>query len=234
MIAGVDGCRAGWVVAQSPAWPCPEIPRMMICRDFATVLAATADCAAVAVDMPIGLLPNGDARECDALARKRLGKGATSRVFNTPSRSLLDSPTYREFNLRHRRHFGKGISQQAFGLVPKLREVDTALTPTLQERVREFHPELVWQRLAGRTLPSKHTAEGLTARWKLLRPSVPGLDKLREWRGKAGGALKEDDLLDALAGLELAHRLAHEPTRAARVPENPPRDEHKLRMEIWY
>jgi predicted RNase H-like nuclease len=34
------------------------------------------------------------------------------------------------------------MSHQAFGILPKIREVDQLMTPEVQETVREIHPEL--------------------------------------------------------------------------------------------
>ena len=55
MIAGVDGCKAGWIIALAAGWPCVEPPYLLLCRDFQALLAVTAECRAVMVDMPIGL-----------------------------------------------------------------------------------------------------------------------------------------------------------------------------------
>ena len=55
-----------------------------------------------------------------------------------------------------------------WGIVPKLREVDAVMTPGLQKRVMEFHPGLVWKRLAGRVLAPKHGARGAVQRLAVL------------------------------------------------------------------
>lgn len=234
MIASADGCRAGWVVAMTARWPARNTPRLELCAGLADLLRLTHGCQAVVVDIPLGLPQDGQRREGDALAKKLLGRNHP-RVFFTPPRSLLDSSDYQEFNREHRRQFaGKGISQQAFCLLPKLREADQAMTAQRQSIVREFHPELVWQRLAGEPLPSKHKPGGLAARWRLLKGLVPDHARLRAWRTEAGSAVKEDDLLDALVGLDLAHRLATNPARATCLPGTPPRDARGLRMEIWF
>ncbi|MBX3732244.1 MAG: DUF429 domain-containing protein [Verrucomicrobiae bacterium] len=234
MIASADGCPAGWVVAITEHWPALAPPHLAVCRDFATVLAVTAGCAVVVVDIPIGLPADGQSRTCDERAKQELGAKASS-VFYAPPRSLLTSTTHKDFSDRHRGQFnGDGISIQAFGLVEKLRELEVVMTPAWQTRVREFHPELVWQRLAGRPLPKKREREGREARWDLLRSLVAGREELTAWRKRAGSALKEDDLLDALVGLDLGHRLATNPARATCLPGNPPRDERGLRMEIWF
>ena len=232
MIAGVDGCPAGWVVTMAPAWP-PQQVCLAVCRDFAVVVATTAPCTLVVVDIPIGLPNPGQHRQCDVEARKILGRGAP-RVFHTPPRELLEIPDYRAFAQRYRDAYGQGVSIQTFQLRTRLLDVDALMTPALQERIREYHPELVWRHLAGRLLPSKHTPEGLEIRRRLLQPHVPALDAVRPRRAKAAGTFKEHDLLDALVGLELAHRMTRQPAAARRLPSKPPRDARGLRMEIWY
>ena len=123
-----------------------------------------------------------------------------------------------------------------WGIVPKLREVDAAMTPALQDRVYEFHPELAWQYLAGRLLPSKHTHDGLEQRKALLRDYVPALDEITAPRnGLRRKDAKLDDLLDALVGLGVAQAIADGPDLARRIPESEPgRDDRGLRMEIWF
>lgn len=230
MIAGVDGCSGGWLVALAEAWP-PGALRLRVCRNFGEVFEVTKRCSIVTVDIPIGLPDTAGGRECDRLARQHLGR-AGCRVFNPLPRDFLGCTDYEECNRRHRARFGKGISRQAFGLRAKLLDVDNHLTPRLQERLREFHPERVWQRLNhGVPLPSKHKPEGLEARKKLLRPAIANLDALL-MRRPVG--CKEDDVLDALVGLELAQRLVQESPQAQRLPEKPGCDQHGLRMEIWF
>lgn len=230
MIAGVDGCRAGWLVAYGPA-RLPTDCALVVCRSFHEVLEVTAGCFVVVVDMPIGLPEGAGGRACDRLARRRLGN-AGCRVFRPLPRVVLKCTDYAGANRLHRRLFRKGISRQAFGLRARLLEVDARMTPALQRRVREFHPELVWQRLnAGVPLPSKHTPVGREARRRLLRGAVANLEALLAARPPG---CMEDDALDALAGWELAHRLTQMPARAQRLPHRPPRDRRGLRMEIWF
>ncbi len=190
MIASADGCRAGWVVALAERWPSPTPPHLAVCRDFAAVLTVTAGCAVVMVDIPIGFPADGQQRECDKRAKEQLGKQGAS-IFHTPPRSLLDAKSHAEFSARHCELFaGNGATQQSFGLVPKLREVDRAMTPALQTRVREFHPELVWQRLADGPLPPKKEHDGRAARWNLLSPWIATRTELTAWRKRSGSALR--------------------------------------------
>jgi predicted RNase H-like nuclease len=131
-------------------------------------------------------------------------------------------------------HRGAGLP--VWGIVPRLREVDATMTPALQGRIMEFHPELAWKRLAGRVLLSKHTAAGLVQRLGLLRPHVPNLDEMDGGARTSGAAHAGlDDVLDALVGLAVAASIRTQRCQAYRLPESEPqRDERGLRMEIWY
>jgi predicted RNase H-like nuclease len=185
--------------------------------------------------MPIGLPDGPERRACDEAARKILGSKAASRVFFAPPRPIIDAPDYAEFSRRHREFTGQGASKQLWNILPKIREVDAALSPELQRRVFEFHPELVWRRLSdtGQALASKHTASGLLERMGLMAEAVPGLYGLAET--PVAKRAKLDDVLDALAGLSAAEGFASSPPETSRrLPEGePPLDARGLRMEIW-
>jgi predicted RNase H-like nuclease len=198
-------------------------------------LTITAECSATMVDMPIGLPASSSPRLCDELARRKLG-ATSNRLFFAPPRSTLRAATAEEFQQLHREATGKGAGLPVWSLVEKLRQVDQAMTPSLQDRVMEFHPELAWQHLNGGTpLISKHQPEGLTQRQALLRPHAPELDQLTVWKQRLGRAAGLDDLLDALVGLAAAQAFVDGPDTSRRIPaENPPVDERGLRMEIWF
>jgi predicted RNase H-like nuclease len=239
MLAGVDGCHKGWIVAFGQSWPCHEPVRIEFCPDFKSVLEATQTCEVVAVDMPIGLPDGSELRECDFDARKALGPKRSS-VFLTPPRSCIEAPGPVEFQSMHREIRGKGAGLPVWGIVPKIREVNRILEeriasePTLQDRIIEFHPELTWQRLAGSCrLSSKRVAEGVLQRISLLEllshawlPSFPQ---------KIPGNPAIDDVLDAVVGISAAQSFASRSEGLQRHPTGEPRRNSKgLRMEIWY
>ena len=233
MIAGVDGCKAGWLVAMGEAWPCARPPALQVCLTFKAVLEATAEFKAVVVDIPIGLPHDKKPRDCDITARKALSPGGCSRVFPAPTRQALTARDFAAFLSVQIGLTGKGLSQQAFHISPKIREVDAEMTWKLQGQVREFHPELAWKSLAGRVLKSKHGRDGIAERLTVLAPSVPGLSVLA--RVRDGGAVGVTDILDAIVGLSVAHGIASNPEYSHRLPSGTPSlDQHGLRMEIWY
>jgi predicted RNase H-like nuclease len=214
--AGVDGCRTGWVVA---------VPQgAVLAPTFAAVLAAVPPETVIAVDIPVGLAPTyvPGGRECDRLARKLLGRPRGSSVFPAPPRSALGSR-----DLATARDRGWPATLQGLNLLPKIEEVDATMSPALQARVHEAHPELAFQEMNGGAplLRGKRDPAGRAERRALLEQAgitVPP----RPFAGEAA-----DDLLDACAALWIAQRITRQ--EAIRVPERPLHDARGLRMEIW-
>jgi predicted RNase H-like nuclease len=174
--AGVDGCRGGWVVATSDG-AIRVVPRFPDVLDLAD--------GVVGVDMPVGLPDVGRRRACDVEARARLGPRRSS-VFPAPTRDALAATSFADV---------RGLSLQAWHLVPKVREVDAVWTA----RVVEVHPELVLAVLGGAPMARpKRTAEGRAERLAVL-----GLSSVSRLPGAA-----PDDVIDALACLHGALRVA--------------------------
>jgi predicted RNase H-like nuclease len=165
-LIGVDGCRSGWVVCASDQ--SLTAPEFGIAPSFAELLAALEEVRAlIAIDIPIGL-PSGapvdtGVRRVDSAAREFLGGRRRASVFSAPCRPTLAATSYREAcDLEaEARGRGKGLSQQAYNIIPKIREVDLAITPEHQSKVddtarvwvREAHPEVSFAALDGRGQP---------------------------------------------------------------------------------
>jgi predicted RNase H-like nuclease len=167
-LVGVDGCRSGWLVAWSDFCPTGDRPlaaaSFSIVRTFAELIdGLQIGPAVIAVDMPIGL-PSGGPRDdgrrrVDTEARRFLGPRRASSVFSAPCRPTLAAREYREACRLEvaARGSGNGLSQQAYRIIPKLREVDLVVEPRHQEPIRdgagiwirEAHPEVVFAVLAG-------------------------------------------------------------------------------------
>ena len=145
MLAGVDGCRAGWVVVLAhPLARNAHEHQVTICARFDEILALLPTSTVCAVDIPIGLLeerqPGG--RDCDRCASTLAGGAGPAVCSRRPRDGLLEATHYDQVR-------GHGLSIQAFNILPKIREVDRVMTPALQHRVYEAHPELAFQALAG-------------------------------------------------------------------------------------
>ena len=139
LVAGVDGCAAGWlyVLAEAKGPGLLALRGMGLAEDFPALLEATAACDAVAVDVPIGLSADGH-READYAARRCLGPRRSS-VFPPPARALIGMEGgYWELNAASKA-IRAGISQQTFNILGRSGMPTAAMTPALQARVTESH-----------------------------------------------------------------------------------------------
>ena len=80
-----------------------------------------------------------------------LGRRASS-VFSPPSRQVLGATCYEDVR-------AQGLSIQAYGILPKIREVDRLMTPELQKVIHEAHPELAFTVALELPLGLKRSAE---------------------------------------------------------------------------
>ena len=224
MFVGLDGCAKGWAAVRLYDNGTREI-------DFLTDLkdCLSSSFTRAMIDIPIGL-PDSQYRNCDLEGRKLLGENR-SRLFSGARRPLL---SYEKRECAH--DWGKvtdgiGVSCQLFCLLPKIRQVDELMTSRRQARVRESHPELIFQRLNGGTpLPSKRTHDGIWRRRRIL--SDRGFASIDAWLDqRTGTGAKPDDVLDACA-CAVAAREAREERRLP-TKRQPP-DAKGLKMEIWF
>jgi predicted RNase H-like nuclease len=196
---------------------------MRVVTSFADVLALEP--AAIAVDMPIGL-PQAGSRACDVLTRLRLGARRSS-VFAAPIRPVLAATSYADALAISRSVDGRGLSRQAFNLVPRIRDLDAHITERTQSWIGEAHPELCFALLLGSPCRSaKRTPQGRSERLAAITRLYPDVqDRLREPRPGA----RVDDVLDAYALTVTARRLAE--GTAERIGDGA-RDARGLRQEV--
>ena len=229
-IAGVDGSRGGWLAAFRHT-ETGEVTCALL-SEFNGVLNGKIRPLLVAVDMPIGLADSGE-RLCDRRARELLGPRRAS-VFWTPIRPILAEASYDRANALSRQLCGKGVSRQAFSLVPKILEVEREVLGRPPGQIRECHPELCFMAMNG-DVPlafAKRKEEGLRQRRELLQKQYgTELASLERTLNDRPGA-RLDDLYNALATLWAAGRLAR--GEASRVPEQPPLDRLGIPMEITF
>lgn len=236
-VAGVDGCKAGWVAVIRNLDDPAEL-KLIVVPTFADIVGFTPHLVIIAVDMPIGLPdrigPGG--RGPEKAARKHLGMRQSS-VFTVPSRAAVYEDEYLKAcaTALATSEPPKKVSKQCFFLFPKIREIDALMSPELEARVHEVHPELAFWRLNGKaemSLPKKVKS----------RANPAGLDQRRDLL-VSKGLLKEfldqtpprgcgrDDLLDAAANSLIAERIFS--GTAEPFPKDFQRDERGLRMAIW-
>jgi len=230
---GVDGCKAGWFYIASSG----SDVRFGIVSYAAQLLEIFDDIVEIIIDIPIGLHDIGaQARGCDLLARKAL-KPRGSTVFPAPVRPCLYAKTYREACDISERLTGKKLSQQAFHIFGKIRDVDELLQqrPELRGIVREAHPELGFCMLNSNLplLTKKKTAEGLEERLKLIEMH---LSAAREIYNNALAkfprkVLARDDILDAMMCLCIAQAY---PDRRRALPELHTADAFSIKMAMHF
>ncbi len=245
-VAGVDGCRGGWVVMLVPGGDF-RAAKILVQQSFEEVLGVTGECAVVGIDMPIGL-PEVGRRACDQAARAVLGPRKQS-VFSIPSRAAIAERTYRKACLVSQRTSDPpmAVQVQAFNIFDKIRAVDGAMTPHRQTHIYECHPELAFWALNRHQAMSEPKRRG-------SRPFKPGIEARRRLlvqdaeypralladknipRRNDNLSVAIDDVLDAAVCAWSAKRIYMGkgqcfPDRS--LPGAPFVDARGLKMEIW-
>lgn len=235
-IAGVDGCRGGWVVALARVTPGSlTVEVLRLCKSFAEVLALRERPHVVAVDMPIGLLdsPRQGGRDCDGVAHELLEDRAVC-VFSPPIRLALMAMTGRREDYERAKRLNGGLSLQSFYVGKKIHDVDSLITPAHQKRVFEAHPELTFRHFAGAPLrEGKKTTIGRRIRAQLLTRHLGRLPDIEDFRDRHGRTkVAVDDVFDALVLCLTARRIFEGTAKC--LPEDARRDRKGLKMEIRY
>lgn len=222
MLAGIDGYKKGWVAAievRSGETLVRAYPNFKSVLDDDTLTL-------IVIDIPIGLLDDG-ARACDVAARRFLGRGRGSSVFPSPIRAMLNADSWEEACLRRVELEGKKCSKQVAGILPKVREVDERMTPTMQHRVCEGHPELCFAMMnQGKPMRfNKRIQPGEEERLSMLLPHFHDINpQVRRVSGARA------DILDAYACLWTARRVAE--GKAVLLTAEPEVDRKGLKAEI--
>ena len=240
-VAGVDGATGGWVMAVTGARDGTPV-EFSLFESFDDLWTATRrlGLVVVGIDMPIGL-PSSAKRRADIDARELLGPRRSS-LFWSPPVAALDAADYDQANRVSRNHLGMGLAKQAYNLLPKIREVRSALQPSdfgsdATPRAAEVHPELSFAVMAGSlarpdadhrggasmpfAAPLQHPKRlqaGIAERLALLAACFDGIhtSALAPLVGPPHAAL--DDVLDAAAAAWTARRIAA--ARAAHLGAN--------------
>jgi len=237
-LAGVDGCRSGWIVAFAQLEG--RDVHLRIVPHFADVLAAPEAPAVIAVDMPIGLPErvSRGGRAAENAVRPLLGARQSS-VFSVPARATFAAPDYRAACAVALTTSDppRKVSKQLFMIAPKIREVDSCLRADemAAARVYEVHPELAFWRLNGdraldqpKKVKGRCYEPGLALRRRLLIAAGFSAEIADAAPPKGAGP---DDVIDALACAAIARRIHAGMARP--FPDPPERDACGLPMAIW-
>jgi len=232
---GIDGCKDGWFCVSldvDESWSFGVVPNAQLLAEM------VSHASSVLIDIPIGLLDTGtDERRCDKQGRKLLGPKRCSSVFPAPARQTLQATSYDAAQQVNRDANGRGLSQQSWNIVPKIREIDNLLlsqTP-LQGVVRECHPELCFWALNGRQAMqyNKKKEQGKQERLSILEKYFAPCHQLVAQAASQylRRQLAYDDIIDAMV---CAVTAKHGYNNYTTVPATPERDVHGLAMEMVY
>ena len=225
-IIGIDGCKAGWVVASADEH-FKNLQFTIVERITEVLQRVTGGEAIVCIDIPIGL-PDTLPRTCDLQARRLLQKRRSS-VFPAPSRASLDGRDYDERCRLNVQACGKALSQQASAIIPKIREVDLAMRAEMQSWVREVHPEVCFATFVARLMEwAKKSREGEEERLASLRRKGLSLDPSIIRASLGASSVQVDDIVDAAAALITAQRIVS----GRPLVLGGERDSRGLRMEM--
>ncbi len=225
-VVGIDGAPGGWLAV---IWGKTVTHQLFPNLSDAMQL----DGEIVAIDMPIGL-PELSGRTVEKIARQML-KGKASSIFSVPARAAIESEnaSYQEaclINLQLSKP-PKKFSRQSYGIFPKMRELDRIMTPELQTRIHEVHPELSFAEMNNRkaVLSKKTRAEGRIERIRLLSSSgfpwsqMPSATYLKK-------DVADNDIVDACACAWSARRILE--GQALCIPDQLEMDKRGLVMSI--
>jgi predicted RNase H-like nuclease len=225
-IAGIDGCKRGWVVVHAPSDDL-SAAEVSFADDLKAFIKDSKIDFAV-VDIPIGFTSGPSDRDVEASMRAVL-KGKSSSVFNTPCREALYKDSYGLASEVNRRVLGKGMSKQTFALFPKMREMEQIVRELGQSRIREGHPEVTFATLNnGPVLLRKKDSAGEAARASLLEAAGFRIVELASTVRRLGAA--KDDVLDAAAMLWTAKRFIE--SKHITLPPIPSLDVVGLEMSV--
>ncbi len=233
--AGIDGCKDGWFCVfldEKDEWSFCVYP------DAYTLADNIGEVRSALIDIPIGLIDQGsEERICDKTARKLLGGKRASSVFPAPARQTLNATNYHEASETNRSTTGRGLSQQSWGIVPKIREIDMIFSSSTKLRgvLRECHPELCFWALSDSSpmVYNKKKEEGKQERLVVLEKFFPQCMEL--FRQASAAYLRKqvahDDIIDAMV---CAITAKYGYGQYSTAPESPEYDSAGLPMEIVY
>jgi threonine dehydratase len=241
-VAGVDGCKGGWVVALGQVKGKTKMP--FVVSTIQEVLASDPKPSIVAIDVPIGLPTRSPAggRKCEPAIRAIL-RGKANSVFRVPCRSAIykgldkngwvDKAQYRAAydDACNNSEDETGFSLQSLYIFNKIAEVDKFLAAKKAHacNIYEAHPELAFYCMNGKkpVMISKTKKLGFEHRRLLLERQEIPLEAINHCPKYA----KRDDVADAFACLVTARCLAK--GKATSFPDKPCKDDTGLLMAIW-
>ena len=229
LLAGVEPCPAGWVVASAKLVGTNlSLDEPYVTKSFRELLDHIPAYTAIAAHIPIGLPTRATrgGRTCDREARQLLGWPRQAAVLSAPAKRTLAAVADYE---RAAKLNGGHLHVITWKLLPRIAEVAAVVEPYHQRMLYEVQPELVFFHLnEDKPLKySKYTKRGVEEREAILRRRVQGSARVLDARLKR---VRKQHLVDACADIWAARLVAGK--GAARLPQDPEWNDDGLRMEI--
>jgi predicted RNase H-like nuclease len=214
-VAGVDGCREGWVAVVLQDG---RFSGALSSATFRELLKSLSTAEVIAIDIPIGCQQQAAPEQPTKQPKTSSAVAATL---------FLTSPTVREASsYDEAKHLASGRkpSTQSFALEDYVNDC-----LALDQRVREVHPEVSFTEMNRRSpLLPKKSWNGFWERRSLL--ARQGIE-IPEHLPLRAGAAQPDDILDAGAAAWTALRIGR--GEAGSLP-SPPEDPDRRQVAIWY
>ena len=230
---GVDGCKGGWVAAIFEDYNFLGFDKF---PDITSIWFSHGDASFICIDIPIGLVDSGqNSRECDLMARKLLGRDRGSSVFPPPCRHSLEASSYPEACAINFQNTGRKISKQAWGILPKIMEVDTFLRSNIpaSKVIREVHPEVCFWAFDQKSMTrnKKYNKGGFHERLPLVQRFLPKIQEdFFTAERKRLKKVQYDDLMDAMVAGLTASKIEY----MTFLPQDPEHESMELPMRICY
>jgi len=232
-VAGIGSCKDGWLAVLLDVTG-QKTPLMRPLLSFWDVLNFSEQPEKIAVDLPIGFSDSAaiEGRKCEKEVRKLLGPRQHS-VISSPCRAALLKTRYEDANHANiaSAKTSPKLSSHAFELFAKLREIDTRITPKLQNRVFETHPDLAFTIVRNQS-PCKYPKEdekGVEERIAELR-SIGFNDEFLNQTLPSNINAERADLLGACICAWVAQRALLGAAKS--YPTKPEKDRRGLEMVI--
>jgi predicted RNase H-like nuclease len=225
ILAGVEPCAGGWLVAPGNLQGITLSPQpAYVLTSLADILDYRPSFTVVALHAPVGLTDDpAERRLCDTNAKDLLGARAGAAV-RAPSRQLLDATTFEEA-----KEIDPTLDIVRWRSLPKAVEAIREVQSWRQRAVWEVNPELAFRQMNDGDVLSygRRSVHGMQERQRLLEMKLPGTERVLRERPKG---VREGKLLDALADLWTARRIM---ARAiTRLADPPAWDTDGVRMDI--
>lgn len=233
---GLSRTRKGWfgVIVDDETWETDHFPTIW------SLWKRHSDADRICLDVPVGL-PSNARRVCDAAARRKLRERGRSIAY-APVREAVYKHNLDQAKAINERA-GYSIQNQAWSIVPRIREVDEFIdmNPGARDRLYETRPELCFYALnGGQPVAPASTTAGRHERERLVADEHPAATELYETARKeyleppyASFLRDETEILDAIVAAITARRpdeqLASLPAAGA-----VPRDDRGLPMRMVY